>query len=76
TYSGTKRTEIGLILISGMAQFKPKSLALTLRNYWHYLKRNSQSGDWSRINDKEGQKTYEKWQINEGGTLTGKGFTL
>ena len=29
--------------MSGMAQFKPKSLALTLQNHWHYLKRNSQT---------------------------------
>ena len=33
-------------------------------------------GNWERINDAEGQKTYEFWQKGEGGNYTGMGCTL
>ena len=33
-------------------------------------------GDWYRINDTDGQRTFEEWQISKDGTLSGIGFTL
>ena len=47
--------------MSGMAQFKPKSLALTLQNHWHYLKRNSQCSLRRQVRTK--QPTQKMYQI-------------
>jgi hypothetical protein len=34
------------------------------------------SGDWQRINDTASQKTFENWQSEADGSLSGIGFTL
>lgn len=33
-------------------------------------------GEWQRINDTDGQRTFENWHQQTDGSLKGKGFTL
>jgi hypothetical protein len=33
-------------------------------------------GEWQRINDTDGQRTFENWHQQIDGSLKGKGFTL